>query len=385
MKILFASSSSGSRGGGETFLVYLGEGLVRRGHEVILWTSSHPRMDEVAARFSVFGEVRRADYRNTYDRPRRSLSALMDRATPVRAAQEWAALRPDLVHVNKQNLEDGLDLLHATARIACPSVCTIHITQSAAYLGAKGARLRDWVSRRGLGAYGGTMVTVSEPRKADLEKFLGRTPASRGIACIANGVPIPPALPAEERERLRAELGVAPRDLAILAVGRMTAQKRPMLFLEIAARIAATEPGAKFFWIGDGPLAAEWDARAAALGLTPRAQRLGWREDVAALLGSGDLLLHTAEYEGLPLAILEAMAAGLPCAVSEGLYHELPFLDESNSICASDEQALTALLRDRAGLARRGRAAAELAKARYSTDAMAAAYESLYRSLAPGA
>ena len=163
----------------------------------------------------------------------------------------------------------------------------------------------------------------------------------------------------------------------------MTAQKRPMLFLEIAARIAATEPGAKFFWIGDGPLAAEWDARAAALGLTPRARRLGWREDVAALLDSGDLLLHTAEYEGLPLAILEAMAAGLPCAVSEGLYHELPFLDESNSICASDEQALTALLRDRAGLARRGRAAAELAKARYSTDAMAAAYELLYRSLAP--
>ncbi len=378
MRILFASSSSGSRGGGETFLVYLAEGLAARGHEVALWTSSHPRMDEIAVRFGAFGEVSRAEYTNTYDRPRRSLAALMDRKTPVRAARDWEALRPDIIHVNKQNLEDGLDLLHATRRIDCPSLCTIHITQSAAFLGAKGARLRDWVSRRGLGAYAGTMVTVSEPRRVDLEKFLGRKAA---IACIPNGVPIPPPLPAEERARRRAELGLAPDELAILAVGRMTPQKRPLLFLEIAGRIAGAVPNVKFFWIGDGPLAAEWDAKAAALGLSPHAQRLGWRDDVAALLGSGDLLLHTAEYEGLPLAILEAMAAGLPCAVSDTLYREMPFLDESNSICVSDEAALIAVLRDPPELARRANAAATLAAADYSTSAMAAAYEKLYETL----
>ena len=378
MKILFASSSSGSRGGGETFLVYLGEGLAARGHTVGLWTSSHPRMDEVAVRFAAFGEVRRVEYTNTYDRPRRSLAALMDRKTPVRAAREWEQWRPELVHVNKQNLEDGLDMLHATRRIDCPSVCTIHITQSAAFLGAKGAGLRDWVSRRGLRGYAGTMVTVSEPRKEDLEKFLGREVA---IECIPNGVPIPPSLAPEERERRRTELGLAADELAILAVGRMTPQKRPLLFLEIAGRIAGAVPNAKFFWIGDGPLAAEWDAKATALGLSPRAQRLGWRDDVAALLGSGDLLLHTAEYEGLPLAILEAMAAGLPCAVSETLYREMPFLDESNSICVSDEAALIAVLRDPRELARRAKAAATLAAANYSTAAMAEAYERLYEWL----
>ena len=378
MRILFASSSSGSRGGGETFLIYLGEGLAARGHDVALWTSSHPRMDEIAVRFAAFGEVRRVEYTNTYDRPRRSLAALMDRKTPNRAAREWEELGPDIIHLNKQNLEDGLDLLHATGRIDRPSLCTIHITQSAAFLGAKGAGLRDWVSRRGLGGYAGTMVTVSEPRQADLEKFLGRKAA---IECIPNGVPIPPPLPAEERERRRNELGIGPDELAILAVGRMTPQKRPLLFLEIAGRIAGAVPNAKFFWIGDGPLAAEWDARAMALGLSPRAQRLGWRDDVAALLGSGDLLLHTAEYEGLPLAILEAMAAGLPAAVSDSLYREMPFLDESNSICVSDEAALIAVLRDPAELARRAKAAAALAAANYSTDAMATAYERLYQSL----
>jgi glycosyltransferase involved in cell wall biosynthesis len=165
----------------------------------------------------------------------------------------------------------------------------------------------------------------------------------------------------------------------------MTAQKRPLLFLEIAGRITARVPEAKFFWIGDGPLAAEWDAKAAALGIAARAQRLGWRDDVTALMGCGDLLLHTAEYEGMPLAILEAMAAGLPCAVSEGLHREMPFLDESNSIRVSDDVALIEVLRDRDELGRRARAAGELAAARFSTEAMAVAYEGLYRELLGGA
>jgi glycosyltransferase involved in cell wall biosynthesis len=387
MKILFASSSSGSRGGGETFLVYLGEALARRGHEVVLWTSSHPRMDEIAARFAPFGSVHRANYTNTYDRSRRSLAALLDRRTPARAAREWEALRPDIVHVNKQNLEDALDLLHATRQSARPSVCTIHITQSAAFLGAKGAGLRDWAARRGLrgycsyGGHGGALVTVSEARKADLEAFLGRSAAGTAqIAAIANGVPAPPALSISERTRRRTELGLAPEDLAILAVGRMTAQKRPLLFLEIAARIATRVPQAKFFWIGDGPLAAEWDTRAAALGIGSRAQRLGWREDVAPLLASGDLLLHTAEYEGMPLAILEAMAAGLPCAVSESLHREMPFLDESNSFRVSDDSWIE-LLQDRTELSRRAVAARNLAMTRFSTDAMAMAYEQLYKNV----
>jgi glycosyltransferase involved in cell wall biosynthesis len=377
MKILFASSSSGSRGGGETFLVYLGEALAWRGHEVALWASSHARMDEVAGRFGAFGAVHRTDYMNTYDRPRRSLGALMDGKTAARAAREWAALKPDMIHLNKQNLEDGLDLVRATGMIDRPSVCTVHITQTAAYLGAKGAWLRDWVSRRGLRGYRGTLVAVSERRKADLESFLGRTGVK--IAAVANGVPIPAEMAVSERARRREELGLAPDELAILAVGRMTAQKRPLLFLEIARRILAGVPEARFYWIGDGPLAAEWDAKAGALGLGSRVQRLGWREDVGALLGCGDLLLHTAEYEGMPLAILEAMAAGVPCAVSETLHGEMPFLDESNSISVADENALIAVLRDRGELWKRARAAGELAATRFSTEVMAMGYERVYR------
>jgi len=378
MRILFASSSSGSRGGGETFLVYLGAALAERGHEVILWTSSHPRMDEVAARFASSGRVIRAEYTNTYDRPRRSLGAVFDRHTPARAAKEWMAAQPDVIHINKQNLEDGLDLLRASGRASAPSLCTIHITQSAHFLKAKGAWLRDAVSRIALQSYKGMLATVSEPRKRDLAEFLDRP---REITAIPNGVPIPPPISMAERESLRAELGLSPENLGVLAVGRMTAQKRPLLFLEIAAQIAAGLPNARFFWIGDGPLAGDWDARATALGIAGRCQRLGWRDDVAKLLPAGDLLLHTAEYEGMPFAILEAMAAGLPCAVSDSLHRELPFLDDSNSIRVSDERTLVEAMQDRASLSGRAAAARAVAEARFSTAAMAGAYEALYRRL----
>ena len=378
MKVLFASSSSGSRGGGETFLVYLGEALAGRGHEVALWAARDARMDEVAARFGKFGTVHRVDYTNTYDRPGRSLGALMDGRTARRAAGEWEALKPDVIHLNKQNLEDGLDLLRAARLIARPTLCTVHITQDAAFLKAKGAWLRDRVSRRGLRDYQGVLVAVSEARAAGLREFAG---SEARVVAVPNGVPISPPLPATERARMRAALGIGPGELGILALGRMTEQKRPLLFLDIAAQVLARVAEARFFWIGDGPLAGEWDAKAAALGITERAQRLGWRDDVTALLGSGDLLLHTAEYEGMPLAVLEAMAAGLPCAAPESLIGEMPFLDESNSIRVEDEDALIAVLRDGEELARRGRAAGELARARFSMEAMAIAYEALYQQL----
>src|SRR5579871_1863607 len=137
MRILLASSSSGSRGGGELYLLYLGRALVQRGHTVLLWASNHPRMDELANSFSGIGEVVRSPYRNTYDLRGRSISSYLNLRAVGHLAREWKKARPDILHVNKQNLEDGLDLLHAARRARLPNICTIHLTQSAEYLKAK--------------------------------------------------------------------------------------------------------------------------------------------------------------------------------------------------------------------------------------------------------
>src|SRR5262245_19988178 len=142
MKILLASSSSGSRGGGEIFLRYLGQGLAQRGHRVIFWCANHPRMDELAGALGDYGQVVRSPYRNFYDRKTRIVSTALNLRTSRRLAAEWDELQPDVIHLNKQNLEDGLDLLRAADQLPIPSLCTVHITQTASFLRARVAWLR---------------------------------------------------------------------------------------------------------------------------------------------------------------------------------------------------------------------------------------------------
>jgi glycosyltransferase involved in cell wall biosynthesis len=378
MKILLASTSSGSRGGGELYLLYLGKALAQRGHAVALWVSSHERMDELAAMFSTFGSVHRADYVNTYDRRGRSLAAAFDSATAARIAAKWRTAGFDCIHLNKQNLEDGLDLLQAAASCGVPGLCTVHLTQDARYLGAKFAGVRDWVAKRALKKYPGLLVAVLEDRRRDLARFLG---AENRTRTIPNGVPIPDLSGrASARVEKRKALGLTDDAMVIIAVGRLVPQKRPLVFLEQAAQIHRAIPNARFVWVGDGGLSEDWDSRAAALGLKDVVQRLGWLRDVDAWLLAADVFLHVAEFEGLPLAILEAMASALPCAISMNLYSEMPFLNDRNSIAVPDgDFSWITSLKNTTRLAELGAAARRLAEEQFSFDKMAESYEALYR------
>lgn len=382
MKILLVSSSSGSRGGGELYLLYLGAALARRGHTVGLWASSHPRMDELATAFARFGEVIRADYRNTYDHPARSLATLFQSRAKREAVEQWQNWNPDILHLNKQNLEDGLDLLEAVNSTRIPTLCTIHLTQSAAYLRAKVAWLRDLVAKKALLAYRGSFVTVLENRQRDLEDFLGTT---TNIRTILNGVPV---ISPEERIALRksqrAAMQLEDGQMLIVAVGRMVSQKRPLLFLDMARRIHARLPHTRFVWIGDGPLSIDWDYRVSENRLSGIVHRETWQTNVQPFLAAADLFLHVAEYEGLPLALLEAMSIGLPCAVKDNLLREMPFLNPANSIAVGDEDTWIDLLHDDKTLLARGIAARQLVEERFSCDQMAAQYEKEYRKVIQG-
>ena len=173
MKILLVSSGSGSRGGGEIFLNYLGGALAARGHSVISWMPAHARMNELASQCAEFSQVVRAEFRNTYDYRSRSLATLLNSRSSNSIARQWAELKPDIIHVNKQNLEDGLDLLRAARVSGRPSVCTIHLTQTARYLRARAALLRDMVSWWELRKFEGDFVAVQDIRRDELSSFLG--------------------------------------------------------------------------------------------------------------------------------------------------------------------------------------------------------------------
>src|SRR5262249_40902820 len=141
------SSSSGSRGGGEFYLVGLAQGLAALGMEIHSVLSRHERMDDLAMHVSDFGAVHRIEYQNTYDRRLRCVGAVLARNESARLARQLAALEPDVIHINKQNLEDGLDLAGAAQVTGIPTVVTIHVTRTMRDLKARGGGLRDWVSR----------------------------------------------------------------------------------------------------------------------------------------------------------------------------------------------------------------------------------------------
>ena len=339
-------------------------------------------MDELAHSFEGIGAVRRSKYENTYDLRGRSISSYCNRRVARRLAAEWRTLSADCIHLNKQNLEDGLDLLQAAELARVPHLCTIHLTQSARYLGAVLGWIRDHISHRALREYSGLLVTVLEQRRRELAQIVRD---SKQVRLVANGVPLIDLAARDERRRaIRQQLAIDDETLLYLAVGRMVAQKRPIKFLEVADKVHRRLQNTLFLWIGEGALSGLWDARVAEFKLNGVVRHLPWQKDVSPFLIAADAFLHVAEFEGLPLAMLEAMSAALPCAVTENLLQEMPFLDEKNCVAIGESDAWLGEISDRAQLRARGEAARRLAEERFSFETMAKNYEALYRETVAG-
>jgi len=99
---------------------------------------------------------------------------------------------------------------------------------------------------------------------------------------------------------------------------------------------------------------------------------------VLPYLLAGDLLLHVAEFEGLPLAVIEAMAAGLTCAVTKDLSSEVPFFNQDNVLFVDDMEDLAEKLRNPLALARVAEGGRRLVEDTLSVSKMAESYEQLY-------
>jgi len=139
-------------------------------------------------------------------------------------------------------------------------------------------------------------------REAGLEAGVGRAEQYR---VIPNGV--------------RLERFALPRSAVrgrILMVGRLAPPKRPDLALRALAAARLVIPEAELHVVGDGPLRPEAERLAAELGVAGAVCFLGHREDVPELLASAECALLASDYEGCPLSVVEAMAAGVPVAAT---------------------------------------------------------------------
>ena len=115
-----------------------------------------------------------------------------------------------------------------------------------------------------------------------------------------------------DRARIRRELGF-PEDAVVLgAVSVFRPVKRLDLWLQAAARVAGERPRARFMLVGFGPLAGALRMQAEELGLGETMRFIGPQLDVRPFLSAMDVGVMSSEYEGLPVAMLEAMCTGLP-------------------------------------------------------------------------
>lgn len=121
------------------------------------------------------------------------------------------------------------------------------------------------------------------------------------------------------REDMRRTLGITKEELLIGHVGQFRKEKNQTFLLDVLHSLRACGTKSKLLFVGDGEKRAAVQNRAAALGLTPYVLFLGVREDIPALLHAMDVFCMPSLYEGMPLAVLEAQAAGLPCLVSNGV------------------------------------------------------------------
>jgi len=249
-------------------------------------------------------------------------------------------------------------------------------------------RFRRRVAYRVVGSFAGQMVAVSE----DLKQFLAeriRIPLDR-IRVVPNGIPCHKDPPHQRAAALRAALGLDPLSQVVGTVGRLVPKKGYKYLIDGGIQVAQRFPGVIFLVVGRGELRDELEGQARRLGIAPRFRLLGHREDVSDILSLCDIFVLPSLSEGMPLALLEAMAAGVP-AVATRVGGVTEVLEDGKSgflVPPGDSQALArgiiSLLEDRSLARRIGNSAREVVASRFSLNVMVEAYRGIYAKLIRG-
>jgi glycosyltransferase involved in cell wall biosynthesis len=231
---------------------------------------------------------------------------------------------------------------------------------------------------------GARAVTACGPAVAENNRRrLGRLP----IEVVAN-----PALAAGGERApngLRRTLFPGRADPVFVVVGRLACEKGVDAVLQAAAGLRAELPDFAVLIVGDGPLRGELEADCRRLGLADRVRFLGARHDVPALLAASDVYVSGSWFEGMSLAMLEAMAQGLP-VIATDVGDGRTLVDASTGVLVApgDIAALAAAMRllgaDPSARAARGSAARRRACG-HDPRAWCAQLADLYRRVArPG-
>lgn len=249
-----------------------------------------------------------------------------------------------------------------------------------------GGAWREWANRWLRGWRDAVVAVSDQVRWVEIERS-GIDPAR--VILIRNGVPIEPFASPDPTatDRLRRKWKIPPTSPVIGTLARFDEQKGHVVLLEAMARVLQRRPRARALLVGEGPLRQAVEQKAHALGLSHAVVLTGLRRDVPQVLALLDLFVLPSLWEGLPVSVLEAMAAGRPVVatrvggVPEAVEHGVTGL----LVPPRDPRALAAaiirLLEDAELRRSMGRAGRERVEQQFSIAATVRRTEALYERL----
>jgi glycosyltransferase involved in cell wall biosynthesis len=285
--------------------------------------------------------------------------------------------RPDVVHTHLHVLRYALPSLLLLNRMS--SLHTVH------NLAEREVEPRARCIQRYALNHGIVPVAVSEEVADSLMRLYG----IQNCRVIPNGVPTDDySHPKIARKEWRAQEGFRDDQILFVCVARFAPQKNHALLLEAFAQGPASDPTAHLVLVGEGALREQLEEQAKKLDLAHRIHFLGLRTDIPEVLGAMDVFVLSSDWEGNPLSVMEAMAAGLPIvSTAVGGVPDL-FAGGSEGFLVSPGDvrgvsgSMTFLLRDRETRRSMGKAAARRARENFDILGMVGSYEELYENLA---
>ncbi len=277
-----------SLGGAEQVVIRLATECARRGHSVVVMTLNRPGVFAEGlqkAGIPVLSVGKRGPF---------------DLGVIGRLAKEFRARQLDVVHTHLWGANFWGRLAARRARVPIV-VATEHNVDT-------WKRLHHFLLDRLLLSSTTHLIAVSHQVRQFYE--------ARGVGLgrwrvIYNGIDTD-QVPARGRGRVYRALEIGDDEPVVGLVGRLVPAKAPRVFLEAVAIAARTVPTLRALIVGDGPLRPEVETQVRRSGLTQRVQMPGIRQDVPELLAGMDVLAFSSEREGLSMAMLEGMAAGVP-------------------------------------------------------------------------
>ncbi|MGD9946375.1 MAG: glycosyltransferase [Burkholderiaceae bacterium] len=305
----------------------------------------------------------------------------LDLSMPVRLARHFRRTRPDIVHAHQCTPW----FYAALARLLFPGPRLL-LEEHGRFYPEADKLLRRLVNRLLIRPLTHRFVAVSADIRERLVRYEGLEHSR--IEVIYNGVRPPPAMDPAARARLRAELGFGEQDFVVGTVGRFDPIKNLPMLVAALAGVRQRHPDVRGLLVGDGPERGRIQRLAADRG-DHGIVFTGHRDDARRLVQCMDLFVLASLSEGTSMALLEAMSAGVPAAVTAVGGNPEIVVDGVTGwlVPSGDEQALAAALeqaRSNPALRReRGLAGQRRFAEQFSFDAMIERYQALYADLLP--